>query len=197
MAQQLLARYGIVTREVAGMEALPGGFSAIYPALRVLEETGRIRRGYFVANVAATQFVQPQALELLRTLREPPETPEALLLAATDPANPYGAMLPWPTTDVGTFSRAVGAFVILVNGTLGAYFRLGNPRVWVGLPDDEPERSVVARGGAGRLAEVALSEGLLIGEVNGQPVATHAIAPFLLDAGFVASALGFHVRRRR
>jgi ATP-dependent Lhr-like helicase len=95
-AQQLLARHGLVTREVASIEQLPGGFSTIYPVLRRMEETGRVRRGYFVAGLGAAQFAQPGAIDLLRATREDSETPAAVTLAATDPANPFGALLPWP-----------------------------------------------------------------------------------------------------
>ena len=98
IAQQLLSRYGVITREVAGAESLPGGFSAVYDVLKALEDSGRIRRGYFVGGVAATQFALPAALDLLRSLREQPEEPEVLLVAATDPANPFGTLLKWPDT---------------------------------------------------------------------------------------------------
>ena len=98
LAQQLLTRYGVITREVAAAESLPGGFSAVYDVLKALEDSGRIRRGYFVGGVAATQFALPAALDLLRSLREQPEEPEVLLVAATDPANPFGTLLKWPDT---------------------------------------------------------------------------------------------------
>ncbi len=96
LAQQLLARYGLVTREVGAAEEIPGGFSAVYEVLRTMEETGKIRRGYFVAGVAAMQFALPPVLEMLRTLRQRPEAPETVTLLSVDPANPYGALLPWP-----------------------------------------------------------------------------------------------------
>ena len=102
LAQQLLSRYGLVTREVAGAEGIQGGFSAVYDALKALEEAGRIRRGYFVSGVGATQFALPPALDLLRSLRTLPEEPESLLLAASDPANPYGGLLKWPDASGGS-----------------------------------------------------------------------------------------------
>jgi ATP-dependent Lhr-like helicase len=95
-SQQLLTRHGVVTREVTALEQIPGGFSTIYPVLRRMEETGRVRRGYFVAGLGAAQFAQPGAIDLLRATREDSETPVAVTLAATDPANPFGALLPWP-----------------------------------------------------------------------------------------------------
>ncbi len=96
MAQQLLARYGLITRDVAGAEGIAGGFGAVYDVLKALEDAGRLRRGYFVGGVGATQFALPAALDLLRSLRDAPEEPEVVTLAATDPANPYGTVLKWP-----------------------------------------------------------------------------------------------------
>ena len=95
LALQLLNRYGVLMRESVAAENVPGGFSAVYDVLKALEESGRIRRGYFVAGLGATQFALPAAVDLLRQLRnEPPaEKPEFVQLAATDPANPYGSVL--------------------------------------------------------------------------------------------------------
>ena len=100
IAQQLLARHGVVTREGVAAEGIPGGFGSVYPVLKALEETGRVRRGYFVAGLGATQFSLPGALDLLRSLRDAGgnDTPEVAVLAATDPANPYGATLKWPAS---------------------------------------------------------------------------------------------------
>jgi ATP-dependent Lhr-like helicase len=111
VAQQLLTRYGIVTRESVAGEALPGGFGAIYSVLKAMEEAGRIRRGYFVAGLGAAQFAMPGALDLLRSLRDvSDEGPDVITLAATDPANPYGATLKWPASsgDDGVAVAAVG-----------------------------------------------------------------------------------------
>ncbi len=201
LAQQLLSRYGVLTREVAAAEGIGGGFSAVYDILKALEDAGRIRRGYFVASVAATQFALPAALELLRSLRDQPDNPEALLLAATDPANPYGTMLAWPAaTDGGSRpTRTVGSLVVMVNGMLAGYLSRGGRQLLVFLPEDEPVRSMVGRALATRLAAVARGEdvraGLLVSEVNGVPVAEHPVAPFLVDAGFTPSAMGFQMRR--
>jgi ATP-dependent Lhr-like helicase len=98
LALQLLNRYGVLLRESVAAENVPGGFSAVYDVLKALEESGRIRRGYFVAGLGATQFALPAAVDLLRQLRnEPPqEKPEFVQIAATDPANPYGSVLRWP-----------------------------------------------------------------------------------------------------
>jgi ATP-dependent Lhr-like helicase len=106
MAQQLLTRHGIVTREVANIEQLPGGFSAFYPVFRRLEDTGKVRRGYFVAGLGAAQFAQPGAVDLLRGSREPADEPVVVTMSATDPANPYGALVPWPEPAQSTSSRS-------------------------------------------------------------------------------------------
>ena len=140
IAQQLLTRYGVVFRETAHAENLPGGFSAIYDVMKALEESGRVRRGYFAADLGATQFAMPAAVDLLRSLRAErsaadPDKSEVLMLAATDPANPYGALLRWPAGGdaASSLTRSVGARVILLDGALAAYLRRGNPRP-AGLP---------------------------------------------------------------
>jgi ATP-dependent Lhr-like helicase len=201
MAQQLLTRYGVVTREVAAAEGIVGGFGAVYDVLKALEDAGRVRRGYFV-GVGATQFALSPALELLRTLREMPEEPETLVIAATDTANPYGTTLKWPDAAEGEAGRAptrtVGALVVLVNGGLAAYVPRGGRQVTVYLPEDEPARSTVGRALAqalGRLARDEQRGGLLLAEINGQPPAHHPLAPYLIEAGFNASAMGFQMRR--
>jgi ATP-dependent Lhr-like helicase len=208
MAQQLLMRYGVVFRETAHAENLPGGFSAVYDVLKAMEESGRVRRGYFAADLGATQFAMPAAVDLLRSLRAEREGErcEMLMLAATDPANPYGALLRWPSGgDAGSsLTRSVGARVILYDGTLVAYLRRGNPNVQVFLPEEEPGRgnvaralaeSLVARVRGDREDDVAARAGMLIATVNGVAVAESEMARTLLDAGFVAGAMGFNVRR--
>jgi len=212
-AQQLLARYGLITREVAAAEGLPGGFSAVYDVLKALEDSGRIRRGYFVSGVGGAQFALPAALDLLRSLRDRQEEAEAILIAATDPANPYGVTLPWPEQGTapaessaasgGTRgpTRSVGAQVVIVDGQLAAYLGRGR-QLFTYLPDAEPDRSRVARALASRLADIARTGegrvgGLLIGEIDGVPATDHALAQYLVEAGFVRSALGFQVVRER
>jgi ATP-dependent Lhr-like helicase len=99
LAQQLLVRHGIVLRETAIAENIPRGYPTIYPALKTMEDSGWVRRGMFVAGLGAAQFAMPGAVDMLRSLRSEPQTPEVLFLAATDPANPYGTLLPWPRKD--------------------------------------------------------------------------------------------------
>jgi ATP-dependent Lhr-like helicase len=213
LALQLLNRYGVLLREHVAAENVPGGFSAVYDVLKALENSGRIRRGYFVGGLGATQFALPAAVDLLRQLRTAPpeEKPEFVQLAATDPANPYGSVLRWPDLPVmdedsesapRILTRAVYAEVILRNGQLVAWLKHGNPNVLVFLPAEEPERSQTAAGLAHFLCRrgqermrVNQHEGVLITTINGQPVAAHPMARFLMDAGFHAGPLGMHLRR--
>ena len=196
MAQQLLTRYGVVTREAPGVEGVSGGFSAVYPILKALEEAGRIRRGYFVAGLGATQFASGGAIDLLRSLREEPDAPESVMISATDPANPYGAIVKWPDSP-WTLSRSVGAEVILVNGLLAAYVSRGEKQLYVFLPEDEPLRGQVTREIAKMLASLVQGgrrRALLITEVNDEPVGKSAIAAALVEAGFTATAMGYQLR---
>ncbi len=200
IAQQLLARYGVVFRETAHAEGLPGGFSAVYDVMKALEESGRVRRGYFAADLGATQFAMPAAVDLLRSLRvrRDGEKSEMLLLAATDPANPYGTLLKWPAGgDAGSsLTRSVGAKVVLCDGALVAYLRRGNPNVQVFLPEEEPGRSQGAKMLAEFFVERAHADGgMLVTGVNGEAVHESWMARVLLDAGFVAAPMGFNVRR--
>jgi ATP-dependent Lhr-like helicase len=198
LAHQLLTRYGVVTRETAPVEGIAGGFSAVYPVLKAMEEAGRIRRGYFVAGLGATQFATGGALDLLRSYREAPDEPETTILAATDPANPYGAIVRWPESPFALM-RTVGARVILVNGALACYLGRGEKQLFVFLPEEEPTRSMVGREIAGALAslvENGTRRALLITEVNDQPVAKSDVAPFLAEAHFTPSSLGYQCRQR-
>lgn len=200
IAQQLLARYGVVFRETAHAEGLPGGFSAVYDVLKALEESGKVRRGYFAADLGATQFAMPAAVDLLRSLRvkHDGDKSEMLMLAATDPANPYGTLLKWPAggDTWSSLTRSVGARVVLCDGSLIAYLRRGNPNIQVFLPEEEPARGQAAKALAEFLVERAQMEGgMLLTGVNGSSVAEHWTARVWLDAGFVAAPMGFNVRR--
>lgn len=206
VAEQLLARYGLVTRAVAQSEGLLGGFSAVYDVLKALEESGRIRRGYFVSGMGATQFVLPPVVDVLRSLRTAGEPAEVVLLAATDPANPYGALLPWTepgAVEQARAARAVGAHVVLVDGALAAWIGRGGRQAWVWLPSAEPDRTRVARAVAeqfavlGRRAQAERHGGLALAELNGEAATQHPLALFLTEVGFVPSSLGFHLRRAR
>ncbi len=201
MAQQLLVRYGIVMRETAAVEDVPGGYAGVYPALKTMEESGWIRRGMFVAGMGAAQFATPSAVDMLRSLRKEPEHPETVHLAASDPANPYGGLLPWLAgSSDHTLARAAGANVILVNGRLAAFFRRRNPALQVFLPDDELDRDKFARELARKLALVAIRHrtkrsGLLISTINGTSADDHFLGRFLEESGFVPTAVGYQMRR--
>jgi ATP-dependent Lhr-like helicase len=202
-AQQLLQRYGVVFRETAHAENLPGGFSAVYDVLKALEESGKVRRGYFAAELGATQFALPSALDLLRSLRNKraEREPGMVVLAATDPANPYGALLRWPAVGEGvSLQRSVGARVVLADGALVAYLRRGNPNIQVFLPEEEPQHGQVMRALARYFVVMAQMHendraGMLVQTINSVNVAEHPMSRALLDAGFQAAPMGFNLRR--
>src|SRR5688572_8283950 len=216
MAQQLLTRHGVVTRETVASEAVAGGFSAIYDVLKAMEEAGRIRRGYFVAGLGGAQFAMPPALDLLRSLREVPEEPRTVVLAATDPANPYGAIVKWPEAGAATRqdppdtdpvltmgrgpTRTVGALAIIVDGFAAAYVRRGEREVLLFAPEEEPQRSRLVREVARMLRHLAMAReegrrGMLIGEINGVPASAHPAARLFLEEGFSITAMGLQARR--
>jgi len=201
LAEQLLARYGVLTRDAVAAEDVPGGFGTVYPVLKSLEEAGRVRRGYFVAGLGGSQFAHPGALDRLRSLKEPdPEEPQAAVIAATDPANPYGAALPWPKTAAARPMRAGGAHVALVAGQLVAFLGKGERDIATFLPADEPGRSAVARALARALARwAALTGRAALGwsVADGLPLAASPLAPFLVEAGFMRSGPGFRLPSAR
>ena len=132
LAMRLLERHGVLTRDAVAAEAVPGGFSFIYPVLRELEEHGRVRRGYFVEGLGGAQFALPGAVDRLRAERADAggggRESRTLLLAASDPANPYGAALPWPRStddDRRSFPRVAGAYVVLHDGEPVLYLERG------------------------------------------------------------------------
>ena len=152
-ALQLLERYGVLTREAALGEGIEGGFAGVYPVLKALEERGQVRRGYFVAGLGAAQFALPGAVDRLRSARRAraiadDEPTGPVVLAATDPAQPYGAALPWPDS-AGRPARAAGAYVVLVDGEPVAFLERGG-RSLVTFPAaaDHPDwaESLVATG---------------------------------------------------
>jgi ATP-dependent helicase Lhr and Lhr-like helicase len=121
-AVTLLERHGVLTREAVRGEGISGGFAGMYPVLKAMEESGTVRRGYFVVGLGGAQFAVPGAVDRLRAFRETPQEPEVVVLAATDPANAYGIALPWPVKGP---QRAAGAYVVLVDGLPSAYIEKG------------------------------------------------------------------------
>jgi ATP-dependent Lhr-like helicase len=197
LAQSLLARHGIVTREAVHAEGIAGGFSAVYPVLKAMEDAGRARRGYFVAGLGGAQFAVPGAEERLRSMRERVEADggSTLVLAATDPANPYGATLPWPARNGDSRAqRAAGAQVVLHQGDLIAWLGRGEHDLHTFLPAEEPARTRAARALAQALAGLVDSgqrRALLIERVDGEDVASSPMSAHFKSAGFTAGARGY------
>jgi ATP-dependent Lhr-like helicase len=204
MTQQWLTRHGVVTRDLVAIDPVPGGFSAVYPVLRRLEETGRIRRGYFVAGLGAAQFATPGAVDLLRAARTVDETPQVAVLAATDPASVYGALVDWPQWPRGAAaplraSRSAGARVVLVDGAAVAWLARGGRALLLALPPDEPERTRAGQAVARALARLGHEgppgrRGLLLAEINGADAAAAPEAHCFTAAGFVPTAGGLQLR---
>jgi ATP-dependent Lhr-like helicase len=170
--------------------------------LKAMEDAGRIRRGYFVAGLGGAQFAQPGGVDLLRSHREAPESPRTAILAATDPANPYGAIARWPDPRPGDDSgrgptRTVGALVVLVDGFPAAYLRRGERELLILAPSDEPLHSRLVREVARALLERAVNGGrggMLIAEIGGTPAVTHPAARLFVEVGFRATAMGLQAR---
>lgn len=197
-ALQMLERHGVVTREAVLGEGAVGGFASVYGVLKTLEERGHVRRGYFVDGLGAAQFALPGAVDRLRDARNPidaainPELmPAPLVLAATDPAQPYGSTIPWPIT-MGRPTRSAGAVVVLVNG---------EPVVWC----DPKSYSLVAFDGAHasttwatalvELVKNGRRRSLEIRKIDGAEISRdNDLVPALQAAGFVESYRGWVLR---
>jgi ATP-dependent Lhr-like helicase len=197
-ALQLLERLGVATREAVLAEGLAGGFSAVYPVLKVLEERGQARRGYFVAGLGAAQFALPGAVERLRDARQGEgDEAVAVLLSATDPAQPYGAALAWPETrGAGRPARNASASVVLVDGAPAAWFdRRGHHVVTFAAAEDDDRwlSALVSQVKDGRVRSVEVRK--IDGEaVASLPPAGAVIAERLVAAGFVHGYRGLVLR---
>ncbi|HEY3535509.1 MAG TPA: DEAD/DEAH box helicase, partial [Pedococcus sp.] len=217
-AEVLLDRYGVVTRGSVVAEDVPGGFAGVYRVLAAAEESGRVRRGYFVEGLGASQFATTGSVDRLRAGARPvgsvadtTETP-AMVLAATDPANAYGAALPWPqrpgTADESDAAsdapagrrghqpaRKAGALVVLVDGELVLYVERGGKTLLSWTEDTERLQSA-----ADALA-LAVREGALgrltVEKADGDAVlgSGHPLALALAHAGFHATPRGLRLRR--
>ena len=209
LADLLLERHGVVTRGAVMAEGVTGGFAAVYPVLGALEERGAARRGYFVEGLGAAQFAVPGAVDRLRALAEPAELAKragstAVVLAATDPANPYGAALPWPDRAVDSgdgepvaktghrAGRKAGALVVVVAGDLVLYVERGG-RTLLSFTDD-PE-SLIA---AGQALAAAVRSGALgamsVERADGESVHSSPLRDALTGAGFRATPRGLRLR---
>jgi ATP-dependent Lhr-like helicase len=183
----------VLTREAVASEGIAGGFSSVYPVLKAMEEAGQIRRGYFVAGLGATQFALAGADDRLRAMREQPEETQTLILAATDPANPYGAALPWPPGEARP-QRAAGAQVILSDGALIAWVGRTETNLATFLPADEPAASHAAGElvrALARLVETGRRRAVLVGKVDGRDPRESPLAVHLSAAGFFSGSRGY------
>jgi ATP-dependent helicase Lhr and Lhr-like helicase len=188
-AELLLERYGILTRELILAEGLAGGFAALYPELARLETLGLARRGYFVEGLGGVQFALPGAVERLRSL-QPPATGESgqapLVLAATDPAQPYGAALPWPAREGRSPARAAGAHVVLLGGAPLLYLERGGRALQVLVAPVDPRLPDALRALA-EYARTRRARRVAIERVDGTPVLGSPWEELLAQAGFHAA----------
>jgi ATP-dependent Lhr-like helicase len=187
LAELLLERQGIVTGDGVRAEGITGGYSAVYGELKALETLGLSRRGYFVEGLGGAQFALGGAVERIRELRPRVDEPaDALVLAAADPAQPYGAALPWPKRAGARAARVAGAYVVMLGGEAALFVERGG-RTLVPLRDPDPEwlrpafaalvEHVKSRRGVKRLA---------VERFDGEPVADTDVLSLLVEAGFVA-----------
>ncbi|MFH5822538.1 ATP-dependent helicase [Georgenia sp. AZ-5] len=204
----LLERHGVLVRGAAGLEDLPGGFGAAYQVLRRLEESGQVRRGYLVEGLGAAQFALPEVVDRLRgdaadlTARRERAAagvtrPRVHLLAATDPANPYGAALGWPPTTEGEGhrpGRKAGAVVVLVDGALALYVERGG-RTLLSFADD-PAALGPAAGALAQVAGTGALGPLTLQRLDGTPAleATGPLRRALDEAGFGPTPRGLRLR---
>ncbi|MGW2654442.1 DEAD/DEAH box helicase [Streptomyces sp. NPDC001478] len=203
LARTLLDRHGVVTRGAVQAEGVEGGFSAAYRVLSAFEDNGQARRGYVVEGLGAAQFAMDGAVDRLRAVstaldrREPDAEARALVLAAADPANAYGAALPWPEPPSGAGhkpGRKAGALVVLVDGALTLYMERGGKTLlsWPADPDDPALRAaaaaLAAAARAGALGTVTVER------VNGVSSLTSPLGRTLETAGFLATPRGLRLR---
>jgi ATP-dependent Lhr-like helicase len=182
LAELLLERHGIVTRDGVRAEGIPGGYAPVYRELRRLETLGVCRRGYFVEGLGGAQFALPGAVE---RLRERPEEETALVLAAADPAQPYGGALPWPKRSGARAARVAGAYVVLLGGEACLFVERGGRSL---VPLREPDEAWL-RPALDALVEHVRRTGLrrlAVERFDGEPVGETALMPLLLEAGFLA-----------
>jgi ATP-dependent Lhr-like helicase len=199
LARVLLERHGIVTREAVMAEGVEGGFAAIYPVFRALEESGRIRRGYFVDGLGAAQFALAGAIDRLRAGRDGEGGARRVdLLAAADPAQPYGAALAWPRRDDADrrpFQRAAGAYVVLVDGAPVLYLERGGSGLVTFPAAADAERLGRALAALRVLVVDGRVRELVVSRVDGDPVGpTGAWRDRLVAAGFVPGYRGMALR---
>jgi ATP-dependent Lhr-like helicase len=186
LAELLLERQGIVTRDGVRGEGIPGGYGAVYGDLKALETLGLCRRGYFVEGLGGAQFALGGAVERLRELRpQDGEEAEPLVLAAADPAQPYGAVLPWPKRAGARAARVAGAYVVLLGGRPALFVERGG-RSLVPLRDPEEEWLRTALTALVEHARRFTRKRLAVERFDGSPIAESDVLPLLVEAGFLA-----------
>lgn len=194
-AEQLLDRYGVLTRGAVMAEGVPGGFSAIYPVLKAMEEAGRCRRGYFVEKLGAAQFAMPGAVDRMRSTGE---AAGAVVLACTDPANPFGAALPWPVRPVEEGRRGhrpgrkAGALVVMMGGLLVLYVEKGG-RTMLTYNDDPAVLQPAVDALALAVRQGALGK-LQVEKADGGSVDDTPVARAMQSAGFRQTPKGLRLR---
>jgi ATP-dependent Lhr-like helicase len=198
LATQLVERHGVLTRDQIAREQVEGGFSAIYPVLKAMEEAGKVRRGYFVDGQGGAQFAASGADELLRS-RPREDEPPTFVLASTDPANPYGVALPWPASpggdEAGKPQRAAGCRVVLCEGLALGYLNKSGQSLTTFLAEAEPDRGYQALQLAKALAARAREQrSILLTKIDGGAAIASPLAPVLAKAGFVATTRGLLCR---
>jgi ATP-dependent Lhr-like helicase len=198
----LLERHGVLVRDAVASEPVDGGFGAVYPVLRAMEEAGRIRRGYFVDGLGAAQFALPGAVDRLRAMRDRPgelsgEHGRVVhLLAAADPANPYGAALAWPRrgdADRRPLQRAAGAYVAMVDGDAVVYLERGGTSLQLLPAADDPAMLEAALRSLGDLVADGRVRELVVAKIDGEPVAGSRWREALVRAGFAPAYRGLRL----
>jgi ATP-dependent Lhr-like helicase len=188
LAELLLERYGILTRELVLAEGIQGGFAALYDSLAQLETLGVCRRGYFIEGLGGAQFALPGAVERLRAQRDLDEAPP-LVLAAADPAQPFGAALPWPgakgadgtRVDGRRPARVAGAHVVLVGADVACYVEAGGRGLTTFVSGDSLRVALSALADAVRAGRIRKLE---LERVDGEPVLGGPVEPLLVELGF-------------
>jgi ATP-dependent helicase Lhr and Lhr-like helicase len=188
-AELLLERYGVVTREQVLAEGFPGGFAMLYDALGQLETLGVCRRGYFVEGLGGAQFALPGAVERLRATRDDGGDGSAVVLAVTDPAQPYGAALPWPKRrddERKRPARAAGAYVVLVDADPVLYVERGGKGVQTLAGDGDPRIRTAFEALAGFVRAGRIKK-LDLEKADGANVVGSDLEPLLVELGFRVS----------
>jgi ATP-dependent helicase Lhr and Lhr-like helicase len=173
-AEQLLERHGIVTRPAVLSEGISGGFSGLYPVFAAMEDTGQARRGYFIEGLGGAQFGMPGAIDRLRAT----DANAITIMAAADPANPYGAAVSWPEHGSGTPGRHAGAYVVLEAGRLLAFVDRGARSVLTWDPDPESLATGLVEVGRWRQRRTTVNK------IDGESAHTSRYAAALINAGF-------------